>query len=140
MFVFSLLKKNTIKIAIPLVLPSVDGVLPTLSASNTLTLSNAPVIALTILAGPASLLAAALAEGNTKTRVVSAVIAGLIALVAVTLAALIGTRLASVLNLKILRVFAALTLISIALGIAGLPVPEKLPLAILTLGLLISIF
>ena len=140
MFVFSLLKKNTIKIAIPLILPSVDGVLPTLFASNALTLSNAPVIGLTILAGPASLLAAAFAEGDAKTRVASAIIAGLIALVAVTLAALIGTRLAGVLNLKILRVFAALTLISIALGIAGLPVPEKLPLAILALGLLIFIF
>ncbi len=137
---FSVILKNASKLSIPLLLPCIDGAIPLLVATNSLTFSTAPGVALSVLAGPAAVLTAATMEGETKARLLSAFIAGIIATIAVVIAAFIGEKLTAFLNIQVLRVFVAIAICLIALEIGGIKIPHALPLAVVILGFILSLY
>ncbi len=115
-----------------------DGVIPLLVLSGALTPENSFGVSISILAGPAALITAATVDGEIKIRVISALLAGLLATVAVVIAAVLGDKLETFLDVRVLRVFAAIALCTIALQIVGVNLPTKLPMIIVLIGILFS--
>lgn len=119
-------------------LGGLNGSIAIAAASGFFTPNNALLIASLFIAGPGSLTLASLLDGTIKERIITALLAGIIATGMVIFAAGIGPKLLSFLNLHILRIAAGIALTAIALLIAGIPISEKIPWMIMILGLLVS--
>ena len=120
-------------------LGGLNGSVALAAAGGFFTLSNAPAIAALFMAGPASLTLASLLDGTTKERMLTAVLAGIIATGLVTLAAGFGPKLLALVNLQILKITAGIALTAIALLIAGVNIPERTPVIIMVAGIIASI-
>ena len=91
------------------------------------------------MAGPGALMTASLLDGTARERMFAALLAGTLATVIVILAAGIGPKLLSFLNLNILKIAGAISIMAIALLIAGIKIPDKTPLVIIFLGIIAGI-
>lgn len=120
-------------------LGGLNGSIAIAAASGMFTLSNAPIIASLFMAGPGSLTLASLLDGTIKERIITALLAGIIATGMVIFAAGIGPKMLSFLNLHIIRIAAGVALGAIALLVAGINISEKIPWVIMIIGLLASI-
>jgi hypothetical protein len=120
-------------------LGALNGTIAIAAATGFFTPTNAPAIALLFMAGPASLTLASLLRGAVQERLLTALLAGVIATALVMIAAGIGPRLLDFVNLRIVKITASIALGAIALLIAGVPIPERTPLIILGVGIATSI-
>jgi hypothetical protein len=97
---------------------------------------NALMLAVIFMAGPGAIITAVFLDGTMKERVFAALLAGILATVIVVLAAGIGTRALSFLNLNILKIFGGIAVLVIGLIIIGVKIPDKIPLIIIGLGII----
>ena len=133
-------KKGSLQsLTLMLGLGGLNGSVALAAASGFFTPGNAPTIAVLFMAGPASLTLASLLDGTTKERMLTAVLAGIIATGLVTLAAGFGPKLLALVNLQILKITAGVALTAIALLIAGVNIPERAPVIIMVAGIIASI-
>lgn len=130
---------QTKKLSLLLGVGAINGSIALAALAGIFTLKNSPVIALTFLAGPASMLSAALLDGNTKERAITALLSGLIATILVILAATFGPKMLGFLNINILKISGALAIGAIALLVAGIKIPDNIPLILIIIGLVLSL-
>jgi hypothetical protein len=118
---------------------ALTGIISIAALSGLFTLKNAFANAILFMAGPGAIITALTFEGQVKERMFAALLAGIIATILVVLAAGIGTKLLSVLNLNILKIVGGLAVLVIGLIIMGLQINDKIPLAIVALGIIAGI-
>ncbi|MAG39737.1 hypothetical protein CMI41_02110 [Candidatus Pacearchaeota archaeon] len=97
---------------------------------------NALLLAVIFMAGPGAIVTAVFLDGTMKERLLAALLAGILATIIVMLAAGIGTKAISFLNLNILKISGGIAVILIGLIIMGLKIPDKIPLIIIGGGLI----
>jgi len=97
---------------------------------------NALMLAVLFMAGPGAIVTAIFLDGSMKERIFAALLAGLLATVIVVLAAGIGAKALSFLNLEILKISGGVAVLLIGLIIMGLKIPDKLPLIVIGLGII----
>lgn len=134
-----MLSKQNKKLTYLLSLPALDGSVVLAAVGGLFTMQNAFSLAILFMAGPAAIIAAALFQGSIRERMIAALISGIIATIIVVLAAGLGLKLLSLVNLNILKIVGGLAVISIGLLVMGLKIPEKLPTIIMVIGLIISL-
>jgi len=100
---------------------------------------NALMLAVLFMAGPGAIVTAIFLDGTMKQRMLAALLAGLIATAIVILAAGIGTKALSFLNTDILKVAGGIAVVLIGLIIAGVKIPDKIPLIIIGLGVILGL-
>ncbi|MEI6731611.1 MAG: hypothetical protein WCK90_02930 [archaeon] len=127
------------KLALLLGIGGLNGSIAIAALSGIFTIKNSPVIALTFLAGPASMLSAAMMDGDMKERAITALISGIIATLIVILAATFGPKLLGFLNINILKISGALAIAAIALLVAGIKIPDNVPIMIIIAGLVLAL-
>jgi len=133
------MRKQINKLVRILGISSFDGSVAIAALTGFFKPGNIIIIALIFLAGPAAIITATLLEGGIKERVIVALIAGLISTTIVMLAAGMGPKLLGHLNLKIIKAAGAIAVGIIALTIAGLKVPDKIPLGVMIVGIVLGI-
>jgi len=99
---------------------------------------NAFSIAVLFMAGPGAILTAVLFDGTMKQRMLAALLAGIIATIIVVLAAGVGPKLLSFVNMNILKIVGGLGVAAIGLLIMGIKIPESLPTIIMVFGIILS--
>ncbi|MFT4326718.1 MAG: hypothetical protein ACMXYK_04410 [Candidatus Woesearchaeota archaeon] len=130
---------TTKQLTMMLCLPALTGAITVASISGLLTVQHAVTAALTLLAGPGTLLTAAMHEGNMPERLLGAGIALIIASIATLIAAGFGSILLGMVNETIVRIAGGIAIMLIGLLIIGISIPEKLPLIVLAGGIIASI-
>ena len=120
-------------------LSSLNGHVISLAGSNLLILPMAPVFAFTLLAGPSTIMTAATLEGSLKEKIFTSIAAGLIATLIIVMAAILGTKLATIINFQLLKLAGATAVLSIALLLFGATIPEKTPLIVMIIGGIASV-
>ena len=134
-----MLSKQINKLAVILGLSGLNGHVSLAALSDLFRPENAFTLAVLFMAGPAAILTAALFEGTIRQRMFAALLAGVIATIIVVLAAGVGAKLLSFLNLGILKIAGGIAVLTIGLIIMGLRIPDKIPLIIIVLGLIMGI-
>ena len=99
---------------------------------------NAFMLAVLFMAGPGAIITALLLDGSMKQRMFAALLAGILATAIVVLAAGVGAKLLSFLNLNLLKIAGGISVLLIGLIIMGLKIPDKIPLVIMITGILAS--
>ena len=130
---------NLKKLVALLSLSSLDGHVVSLAGSNLLILPMAPVFAFTLLAGPSAIMTAATLDGSLKEKILTSVAAGLIATFIIVIAAILGTKRATIINFQLLKLAGATAVLSIALLLFGATIPEKTPLIVMIVGVIASV-
>jgi small neutral amino acid transporter SnatA (MarC family) len=97
---------------------------------------NALMLAVLFMAGPGAIITAVFLEGSMKERIFAALLAGILATIIVVLAAGIGTKALSFLNLNILKISGGIAVLLIGLIMMGVKIPDKIPLLIIGLGII----
>jgi len=118
---------------------SLDGTVIIAAMQGLFTIGNAPMIALVFMARPVGISLATTIQGNTMQRIITALLAGLIATVMVMIAAGIGPKLLSFLNLNVFKFFGAISILAISLMVFGIKLPSKLPLIIIITGAIMGV-
>ena len=134
----NVISRNTNKLAMILGMGAPTGVISIAALSGLFTLENAFTNAVLFMAGPGAIITALMFEGQVRERMLAALLAGVIATILVVLAAGLGTRALSFLNLNILRIAGGIAVLTIGLIIMGVQINDKVPLAIIILGMLIA--
>lgn len=132
-------KKQIIKLATLLGIGGVTGPVAVAAASGLFKPENALMIAILFMAGPGAILVASMLEGDLKTRMFSALFAGAIATLIVMLSAGFGPKLLELVNLNILKISGGIGILLIGLLIMGLKIPEKSPLIVMILGVIVGV-
>jgi len=101
-------------------------------------IENAFTLAVLFMAGPGAIATALFFDGTMKERILSALFAGIIATLIVMLAAGIGTKAISFLNLDILKIAGGISVLIIGLMIMGIKISDKIPLIIIIAGIIFS--
>ena len=127
------------KLTTMLGLGGVNGTVALAALQGLFTVSNAPMLAVTLMAGPGAILTASMLDGAAKQRMFAALLAGVIATLIIILAAGLGPKFLSLVNLKIIKISGAIAIGFIALLILGIKIPENSPLAIMLVGLVAGI-
>ena len=133
-----LIKKSE-KLANLMSLGALNGNITLFASSGLLTIKEAPLLAFSVIAGPASIIVASNIGGSMKERLFASLIAGLIATLLVISAATIGTKLMDIVNFKLLQIIGGFSIILIGLTMMGMNIPSKFPFIAMILGLIISI-
>jgi len=128
--------KNITKLATMLGMAGINGSVSLAALQGLFTLKNAPMLAILFMAGPGAILTACLLDGATKERILAALVAGALATIIVIFAAGIGPKLLNFVNLNIIKIFGGIAIFFIALMIAGIKIPEKIPFIILVAGII----
>jgi|WetSurMetagenome_2_1015567.scaffolds.fasta_scaffold402614_2 hypothetical protein len=124
------------KLFLILGLSSLDGTIAIAALSGLFIPMNAFSNALLFIAGPASIVTAALFEGSTQERIISALFAGIVATIIVMAAAGFGPIVLKSFNLEVIKIFGAIAVGCIAIMIAGVKIPDKIPLVIILVGII----
>jgi len=132
--------EQTKKLALMLGIGGLTGPIAIAALAGLFKPENAAFLAVSFMAGPGSILSATLLDGNAKERILSAVLAGAIATLIVVLAAWFGPKLLGFLNLNILKIAGAVAICSIALLVAGVNIPNNLPIWIIIAGMILAGF
>ena len=99
---------------------------------------NALMLAVLFMAGPGAIVTAVFLDGAMKERILAALLAGVLATIIVILAAGIGAKALSFLNLDILKIFGGIAVVLIGLIIIGVKIPDKIPLIVIGLGIMVG--
>jgi len=134
----NVISKNTNRLAMILGMGATTGVVSIAALSGLFTLENAFANAILFMAGPGALITAIMMEGEMRERMLAALLAGVIATILVVLAAGLGTRLLSFLNLNVLRIAGGIAVLAIGLIIMGLQINDKIPFGIIVIGLVLA--
>lgn len=118
---------------------SLDGTVIIAAMQGLFTIGNAPMIALVFMAGPVGISLATTIQGNTMQRMLTALLAGMIATCMVIIAAGVGPKLLSFLNLNVFKFFGAVSILIISLMVFGIKLPSKLPLMIIIFGAIMGV-
>lgn len=129
---------GTKKLAIMLGLAGIDGAVALAAVAGIFTIGNALLIAILFMAGPGAITLAALIDGSVKERMLSALLAGMIATCIVIFSAGFGPKLLSFVNLNVLRVIGGVSIGLIALLVAGVKIPDNLPLGVMVVGIVLA--
>lgn len=130
--------KQITKLATMLGLGGMNGTISIAALAGLFTLENAFVNSILFIAGPGAILTAIFLDGNSKERMFSALISGIIATIIVIFAAGLGVKVLSFFNLDFLKIFGGIAILSIGLIIMGLKLNENIPLVIIVLGIVTS--
>jgi len=128
--------KQVNRLASLLGIGGLTGSVPLAAIAGLLRPENAFLIAVAFMAGPGAIATAVMLDGPMRTRMLAALLAGIIATVMVVLAAGIGPRLLGFVNLNMLKIFGGIAVGVIGLIIAGIKIPENTPLWIMLLGII----
>ncbi|MAG48009.1 hypothetical protein CL617_05365 [archaeon] len=128
--------KQVNKLATILGLGGMNGTVSIAALSGLFRPENAFILSILFMAGPGAIVTAFLLEGTIKQRMFAALLAGIIATIIVVLAAGIGTKALSFLNLNILKITGGIAVLVIGLIIMGIKIPDKAPLLIIGLGII----
>ncbi|MCB9358300.1 hypothetical protein H6503_00055 [Candidatus Woesearchaeota archaeon] len=131
--------KKSHKLAAMLSLPALDGNIIILAASGMLKMSIAPLLAVSYISGPASLLMASSQQGTLHERISTTFVACLIATILIVSAAALGSRLESYANMRVLKITGAVILLMIASTMLGFRIPEKMTYIMLGIGVIASL-
>ena len=134
-----MLFQKTNELALILSLAGLDGSVALAALSGLFRLENALTIGIVFLAGPTAILTAALMGGPIKERMVAALLAGIISTIVVVLAAGLGPKLLEFMNVNVLKIIGGIAVLSIGIMIMGVKIPEKAPLIIMLVGVLLSV-
>ena len=116
-----------------------DGSAAAVAASGFFIPANIATVSFSMMAGPTSLAIAATLKGDLSKRITVALSAGLLATLAIVLAAGVGPFLFQFINFQLFSVFAGISILFIALMVMGIPIPSLLPLATILVGSALSI-
>jgi len=130
--------KTKNKLLALLSIPSLDGTVAIAAARGMFTIKNSFLISLLFLAGPLAIMSASQIEGAIKERIFAAGTAGIIATAIIIFAASIGPKLLELVNFEIIKIAGGLSILCIGLIILGIKIPNKIPLAIIILGIIIG--
>ncbi|MFC1685829.1 hypothetical protein ACFLZZ_02275 [Nanoarchaeota archaeon] len=133
------LAEKTTRLATIIGCGGLDGSVALAALSGLFTLENAPLIAVLFLAGPGAIVTATLFDGAIQERMIAALLAGLIATSIVALAAGLGPKVLEFVNITTLKVIGGIAIMTIGLLIMGIKIPQKLPLAIMGVGIILSL-
>jgi len=133
------MKTQTKKLATMLSLGALNGAVPVAALSGMFKPENAVMLAIAFMAGPGAIITAILLDGSGKERMLAALLAGIVATGLVILAAGIGPKVLSFMNLNLIKIFGAISITAIALLVAGIKIPENSPLAIMILGIILGV-
>jgi hypothetical protein len=117
---------------------SVDGNVALAASAGLFRPGNILLIAFLFLAGPAAILTASMLGGNASERMITALFAGGIATLAIVLAAGFGPSVLGFVNLGVLRVVGGIAVGLLALMIIGVKIPDKLPLVVMLVGIVLG--
>ena len=120
-------------------LAALDGNIVLLASSGLLTIREAPLLAFSFIAGPASIILASNIGGSMKERLFASLLAGLIATLIVVTAATLGTKLVDFVNFRLLQIIGGIAVMIIGLIMIGIKIPSKIPFIMMVIGLIISI-
>jgi small neutral amino acid transporter SnatA (MarC family) len=134
----NVISRNITRLAMILGMGALTGVISIAALSGLFILKNAFANAILFMAGPGAIITALTFEGQVKERMLAALLAGVIATILVVLAAGIGTKLLSVLNLNVLRITGGIAVLLIGLVIMGLQINDKIPMVIIGLGIILA--
>jgi hypothetical protein len=132
------MKKQTLRLIVLMSLGALTGPVAIASLSGLFRIENSFMIAFGFIAGPGSIVSSILLDGTIKERIFTAVLAGIISTVLIALAAGFGPELLNHLNVSILKISGGVAVLIIGLIIIGINIPEKVPLAIMILGLILG--
>ena len=135
---FMKLIKKSRKLATLMSLPALDGNITLLTESGLLTLKSAPLFAFSLIAGPVAILVATTIGGTMKERMIIGLMAGITATSFIVVAAVLGPKLAEIVNFNVLKIFGGSAIILIGLTLFGLKIPDKIPMFIIITGFVIS--
>lgn len=122
------------KLGMILGMAGLDGCISIAALSGLFTLENAFANAVIFMAGPIAITTAFLLDGSGKERVLAALLAGVIATIIVVLAAGVGVKALSFLNLNVLKIAGGIAILAIGAMVLGLKMNENIPLAIMIIG------
>jgi hypothetical protein len=127
------------KLTTILSMAALDGNVAILASTGMFHLKNSPLFAFSIIAGPCSIALACLLGGAIKERMITALVAGLIATFLIIFAATVGPQLLEYVNMNLVRIFGGIAVLFIALGMIGLKLPNNLPTYTIVGGVIISL-
>ena len=116
------------------------GALPMAALAGLFTLQNALFIGAVMIAGTGSVITAILLEGSLSEKIMTSMIAGAIATMLVIFSAVMGPRLLGFLDMNFLKIAGGISVLLIGFLIMGLKIPDKLPLIVVAVGIVASIF
>ena len=131
--------KEANKLALMLGGAGLDGTISLAAISGLFRPENALLLSVMFIAGPGAILTAFLLEGTMKERIIASLLAGIIATIIVVLAASIGAKALSFVNVPIIKIAGGIAILAIGLLIMGLKIPENAPLAIMAIGIIAGI-
>ncbi len=126
------------KLAMLLSMSGFDGTVALAALAGLFTIDNALTNAVVFMAGPGAIITAALSDGTVRERMLAAVFAGTIATIIVVLAAALGPKLLSMLNINVIKFMGGIAVGAIALMIMGLKIPNIIPLTLIITGVIIG--
>jgi len=126
------------KLTLILGIGGMNGTISLASLASLFKMENAFMISVLFMAGPGAITTAFLLDGDMKERILAALFAGMIATIIVVLAAGIGTKAISFLNLNVLRISGGIAVLLIGFLIMGVKIPDKIPLGIVLLGVVLG--
>ena len=129
-----MISKNTNKLAMILGMSGLNGTISIAALAGLFRPENAFANAVLFMAGPGAIITALTFEGEVRQKMFAALLAGVMATIIVVLAAGVGTKLLSSLNLNILRLAGGIAILFIALLVMGLQINDKIPLIIIIFG------
>lgn len=132
------IKKKINRLSLMLGIGGLNGSIALSALAGLFTMENALIIGCLFIAGPGAILTAVLIEGPVKERVLVALVSGVIATSLIMFSAGVGPNLLKFLNLQVLKIAGGLAVGVIALMIAGVKVPNNLPLGIVVIGLIVG--
>src|SRR3989338_8337957 len=131
--------KNIKKLALMLGMSGLNGNVALAASSGLFKMQNVLLIAFVLIAGPGAILLAALSEGNMRERILAASVAGIIATIIVMFAAGAGPRVLELMNLNVIKISGGISILLIGLLVMGINIPEKMPLIIVLIGLVLGV-
>ena len=126
------------KLTALLSMSGLDGAVVVATIAGFFTRENAPLIAVLFIAGPGAIASAILLSGDVKERMIVALLSGFIATSIIMFVAGFGPKLIAFVNLQILSIFGGISIMLIGLMVAGIKLPDKLPIAVMAFGVLLS--
>ena len=132
-------KNQITKLTLVLGSAALTGAVSLAALTGLFRIENAPLISLTLMAGPGAITTAIFSDGQLKERIFTAFVAGIIATLVVAFAAGFGPQILKFANIDILKLFGGLAVFAIGILIMGIKIPEKIPIIIMMLGFIISL-
>ena len=127
------------KLTMMLGMGGLTGPVPLAALAGMFKPENAFALAILFMAGPGAILTAVMFNGTVRERMLAALLAGIIATIIVVLAAGLGPKLLTFVNLDVMKIAGGIAVLAIGLLIMGIKIPDKIPMIIMVIGLIIAV-